>query len=66
MAALMKMLAVVVMAVLPGGLAFLTAVILARIVAAKVRAVEQGPHRYRRALATLTFREVWAETRRSL
>jgi hypothetical protein len=66
MAALMKMLAVVLMAVIPGGLLCLTAFILAKIVAARVRSVEQGPHRYRRALANLSFRDVWNETRRSL
>ena len=66
MAALMKMLAVVLMAVVPGGLVCLTAFVLAKIVAARLRAAEQGPHRYRRALANLTFRDVWNETRRSL
>jgi hypothetical protein len=66
MAALMKMLAVVLMAVVPGGLVFLTAFVLAKIVANKVRAVEEGPNRYRRAFANLTFRDVWNETRRSL
>ncbi len=64
--ALAKMLAVVLMAVVPGGLVVLTAFVLARLFAARVRAVEQGPHRYRRAIANLSFRDVWNETRRSL
>ena len=66
MAALMKMLGMVLMVVVPGGLVVLTAFILARIVAGKVRSVETGPHRYRRALARLSFRDVWNETRKSL
>ena len=66
MAALMKMLAVVLMAVVPGGLVCLTAFVLAKIVAARVRAVENGPHRYRRAFANISFRDVRNETRRSL
>ena len=66
MAALMKMLAVVLMAVVPGGLILLMAFVLARSLATKIRSVEQGPQRYRRALATVTFRDVWNEARRSL
>ena len=66
MAALMKMLAVVLLAVVPGGLVFLTAVVLAKLFATKLRMIEQGPQRYRRALATLNIRDVWNETRRSL
>jgi hypothetical protein len=66
MAALMKMLTMVLMAVVPGGLLVLTAFVLARIFAHKVRAVKDGPHRYRRALAAMTVRDVMNETRRSL
>ncbi|MBS1152127.1 MAG: hypothetical protein H6Q89_3825 [Myxococcaceae bacterium] len=66
MAALMKMLAVVLMAVVPGGLILLMAFVLARSLATKIRSVEQGPQRYRRALATVTLRDVWNEARRSL
>ena len=65
MAAVIKMLAVVLMVVVPGGLVLLSAFVLARIFAAKLRSVEQGPHRYRRALATLSIRDVWNEAARS-
>ena len=50
----------------PGGLVCLSAFILARMLAARVRAVDSGPQRYRRAFASLSFRDVWNETRRSL
>lgn len=65
MTALIRIVAVVFMAVLPGGLLVLSAFILARIIATRVRA-QQGPHRFAQAISAMTFRDVWNETRRSL
>jgi hypothetical protein len=65
MAALIRIVVVVLIAVVPGGLLMLSAFILARIVAARLRE-QHGPHRLTQALAGLSFRDVWNETRRSL
>ena len=65
MAALVRIIAVVLMAVVPGGLLLLCAFILARLYAERLR-VSHGPHRFTQALATVTLRDVWNETRRSL
>ena len=66
MAALIKIFAVGLMAVLPGGLLVLSAFVLARLLSQRVRAGDQGPHRLKRAVANLTLREVWDQTRRSI
>jgi hypothetical protein len=65
MAALIRIVAVVFMAVMPGGLLVLAAFVLARLIAARVRA-QQGPRRFTHAVSGMTFRDVWNETRRSL
>ena len=65
MAAAMRVVAMVLMAVVPGGLLVFSAFVLARLVAARVRAA-QGPHRFGHALASMTVQDVWKETRRSL
>ena len=65
MSALVRVIAVVFMAVVPGGLALLCAFILARLIAARVRA-QSGPHRFSQAFANLSFRDVLADARRSL
>lgn len=65
MTALIRIVAVVFLAVLPGGLLVVSAFVLARIMAARVRA-QQGPHRFSQALAATTLRDIWNETRRSL
>ena len=66
MAAMIKMVAAVVMVVVPGGLLVMAAFVLARIVAEKLKTVEGGPHRLKRVVADLKFRDVWDEARRSL
>ncbi len=66
MVALIKMLAVVLVAVFPGGFVVLAAFILGRMLTQKLRTIEEGPARYRRVFASLSFRDVWDQTRRSL
>jgi hypothetical protein len=64
MAALMKVLGLVVMAVVPGGLLVLAAFVLGRALAAGVK-VEQGTagRRVARAVVNLKWRDVWAQAR---
>lgn len=66
MAPFIKMFGMLLMVVMPGGLLVMGAFILVKLVAARLRASEQGPHRYRRAFANLSLKDVWAETRKSL
>jgi hypothetical protein len=68
MNAVLRILAVVLAAVIPGGLLVLSAFVLARILAAKVRE-QQGPHHFSQvaqAFAGVRMKDVWNETRRSL
>ena len=65
MAAVMRVMAAVLMAVIPGGLLVFSAFVLARLVANRVRS-QQGPHRLSQAVASIAVRDVWNETRRSL
>ena len=65
MVALIRVVGLVLMAVVPGGLLVLSAFVLARLVAARFRA-QHGPHRLQHAVAAVTVQEVWKETRRSL
>jgi hypothetical protein len=62
-----KVLGLLAMAVVPGGLLFLAAFVLARAVAERVR-LEQGTagHRVARAFAAVSLREVWASAKQSL
>ncbi len=65
MAAVIRVVVMLVMAVIPGGLLVFSAFVLARLVAARVR-TQQGPHRLSQAVASIAVRDVWNETRRSL
>ena len=62
MASVIRIVAVVMMAVIPGGLLVLSAFVMARVVAAKVKD-QPGPHRFTQAVAKMTVRDVWNETR---
>ena len=55
---------VLLMVVLPGGLLIVSAWLLVRLLAERMRE-EQGPQRQRlaRAVATLSWRDVWAQTK---
>lgn len=66
MATLLRIIGLVFMAVVPGGLLMLSAFVLARIVAARLRAQPEGNRHFTQALAGMTFRDLMAETRRSL
>ena len=65
MAAAIRVVAVVLMAVIPGGLLVFSAFVLARLVATRVKN-QTGPHRLTQAVASIAVRDVWNETRRSL
>ncbi len=63
--AFMKTMGLVLMAVLPGGLVFLMAFVLARAVAQRMEAEQgNGPQRFGRALATVRWNDFLREARR--
>lgn len=66
MAALIRIIGVVFMAVVPGGLLVMAAFVLARLVATRLRAQPEGHRHVSEALAGMTLRDLLAETRRSL
>lgn len=65
MVAVSKVLSVVVMVLVPGGLLIAAAYVLARLVTQQMK-LEQGPqvHRLARAVATVRWRDVMRETRK--
>lgn len=67
MVAVLRVLGLMVMAVVPGGLLVLAAFILGRAVAERVR-LEQGTagRRFARAVAQVRWRDVWASARHTL
>ncbi len=64
---MLRTMTLVLLVVVPGGLLVLAAFILARTVAHQMQ-LEQGPggRRLARALATVSFRDVWSSARRGL
>ena len=67
MAGVMKVLGVLVMAVVPGGLLFLAAFVLARAVAEAVRREEGSTgRRFARAFAQVRLRDVWTSAKQTL
>jgi hypothetical protein len=67
MFAVLRVLGLLVMAVVPGGLLVLAAFVLGRAVAERVK-LEQGTagHRLARAVAQVRWRDVWASARQTL
>ncbi|MBK7865169.1 MAG: hypothetical protein IPJ65_42545 [Archangiaceae bacterium] len=62
-----KVLGLVVMAVIPGGLLFLAAFVLAKAVSEQMRREEGSRgHRVAKAFAAVNLRDVWASARQSL